>query len=36
MIVEIQGDELRFETISQRGETVDSGTIRRDDKMTSR
>jgi predicted phosphodiesterase len=29
MIVEIDGDELHFQTITDRGETVDSGTIRR-------
>jgi 3',5'-cyclic AMP phosphodiesterase CpdA len=29
MIVEIDGDELQFQTISDRGQTVDSGVIRR-------
>ena len=35
MIVEIEGDELRFQTITERGQMVDSGTIRRGDRMTS-
>lgn len=29
MIVEIAGDELRFQTISQTGQTIDAGTTRR-------
>jgi hypothetical protein len=29
MLVEIAGDDLYFETISRTGQTVDSGTIRR-------
>ena len=29
MLVEIDGDVLRFQTISRRGKTVDAGEIRR-------
>jgi predicted phosphodiesterase len=36
MIAEIDGDDLRFETITDKGETIDSGTIRRTDRLTSR
>ena len=34
MIVEIEGDDLRFETITETGQTVDSGTLRRNQRMT--
>ena len=35
MVVEIEGDQMRFRTISDQGKEVDSGTIRRDERMTS-
>ena len=35
MLVEIAGDDLHFQTISHRGQTVDSGVIRRRDVDTS-
>ena len=34
MIVEIEGDEMRFQTITEKGQVIDSGTIRRSEKMT--
>jgi predicted phosphodiesterase len=34
MLIEIAGDELYFQTISDKGQTVDSGTIRRVEKAT--
>jgi hypothetical protein len=34
MLVEITGDELHFQTISEKGETVDSGVIRRLERVT--
>ena len=30
MIVEVDGDNLHFQTITDRGDTVDSGVIRRE------
>jgi predicted phosphodiesterase len=35
MLVEIDGDELRFQTITEKGQTIDAGTIRRGDRLTS-
>jgi 3',5'-cyclic AMP phosphodiesterase CpdA len=35
MIVEIEGDDMRFRTISEKGQEVDSGTITRSNRMTS-
>ena len=34
MLVEIEGDELRFQTITEKGQMVDSGTIRRNERTT--
>jgi len=34
MVMEIAGDQLYFQAISRKGETIDSGTIERQDKVT--
>ena len=36
MIVEIEGDEMRFRAITEKGQEIDSGTIQRTNRMTSR
>ena len=36
MLVEIDGDELYFQTISRNGLTVDSGSLRRQSKNAAR
>jgi hypothetical protein len=36
VIVEIAGDDMHFQTLTDRGETVDSGVIRRQAEETAR